>query len=110
MKQSHLERKIKQEQEKREKELKERLMNDQDKSEIEDNLKKPIINDTVSELNLSSNKAENDKISNNPIKQEKSGNNISDMLENELKSLRKNQDKMFFNFETNCKVSGLLYF
>lgn len=34
----------------------------------------------------------------------KKSNNISDMLENELKSVRKNQDKMFFNFETNCKV------
>ena len=38
------------------------------------------------------------------INENKKTNNISDMLENELKSVRKNQDKMFFNFETNCKV------
>ncbi len=35
-------------------------------------------------------------------------NNVYDMLENELKSLRKNQDKMFFNFDTNCKVKVIL--
>lgn len=34
--------------------------------------------------------------------------NISDMLENELKSLRKNQDRLFFNFDTNCKVTFLI--
>ncbi len=35
--------------------------------------------------------------------------NISDMLEDELKYLRKNQDKLFFNFETNCKVIYFTY-
>jgi len=29
--------------------------------------------------------------------------NISDLLEDELQSLRKNKTKLFFNFETNCK-------
>ena len=53
----------------------------------------------------------NDDIALNSNKKEKlTNNNISDMLENELKSLRKNQDKLFFNFETNCKVKNNFIF
>ncbi len=74
-------------------------MNHSKESELEDKLNKQMTNETPS-----ANEGEKDKSYFNSDHKEKSGNNISDMLENELKSLRKNQDKMFFNFETNCKV------
>jgi len=34
----------------------------------------------------------------------KKSSNISDLLEQELRDLRQNKDRLFFNFETNCKV------
>jgi hypothetical protein len=33
---------------------------------------------------------------------------VSDMLEKELKHLRSNKAKLFYNFESNCKVKLIL--
>jgi hypothetical protein len=99
---------MKQEQEKKEKELKEKLIKQDDinKENNNNNQNNPIGESNQISDNLNPVVEANTQYH---IKQKTNVNNISDMLENELKSLRKNQDKLFFNFDTNCKVKSYYY-